>query len=162
FSNAEKAYRSALDLKRGLTGAQIGLARTLLIRGQREEATKLLDEARRQSPENPQVRVVRSAILSAEGKVDAAIKELEEPPPSARSPQAMISLADLYTRAGRFDEAINLLTKVTKALPNALVAHHLLGQVALRAGRPALAVSEFTEVVKQVPQNPFARLSLAT
>src|SRR6185503_7560917 len=112
FGEAEKAYRAALGLKGGLTGAQIGLARTLLMRGQREEATKLLGDARRQSPENPQVRVVHSAILSTEGRVDEAIKELEGLPPSARSPQAVISLADLYARADRLDESIMLLTKL--------------------------------------------------
>src|SRR4029450_13505839 len=105
--------------KGGLTGAQVGLARTLLIRGQREEAIKLHDEARRLSPENPRVRVVRSAILSAEGKVGDAIKELEGLPPSARSPQDAISLAELYARAGRFDEAINLLNPPTQAPPAA-------------------------------------------
>src|SRR4029434_6157682 len=70
--------------------------------------------------------------------------------------------SDLYSRAGRFDEAINLLTRITKRLPDVVVARHLLGQVALQARRPGLAITEFTEVTQQVPRNAWARLSVAT
>src|SRR4029453_11842939 len=161
MDDAEAAYRKALGLNPRLAGAQIGLARMLLRKGQRQEAAKLLEDARRTSPDNPQVRLVRRALLNADGKTAEAIKELESVPTSARSMQVLIALAELYSQAGRHNDAIELLTRVTTRFPNALVARHLLGQVAMRARRSGLAIAEFNEVAKQVPTNPWARLSLA-
>ncbi len=39
-------------------------------------------------------------------------------PPAARSMPVALALADLYSRAGRFGEAINLLTRITQRFPN--------------------------------------------
>lgn len=112
--------------------------------GQLERALQASQEHLKKSPQDPQMQLLSSRILEAQGKPDEAISLLEsmvlEFP---ELPEPHNNLAVLYARAGRLQEALESLSKALLARPDYAVALENLGDLHLslalhaylRAGR---------------------------
>ena len=154
------SFRSACTLSVQLTVAALGLCCTLaradvyddverLVRnGQLERASQLSTAHLEKSPQDPQMRLLKSRILDAQGQTAAAQDVLEsltlEYP---ELPEPHNNLAVLYARQGRTQDALDSLNKALQARPDYAVALENLGDLHLsqalqayrRAGRAAVA-----------------------
>jgi tetratricopeptide (TPR) repeat protein len=91
-------------------------------------------------------------VLAAEGKNDAAITELETGTKLAPSDlSAERDLADLYSTAGKNDQAEALYRKLIAGDPNDPELHRSLGQILLREKKFPDAQQELLVAVKQKP-----------
>lgn len=100
--------------------------------GQFERAQKASSEHLQKSPQDPQMRLLSSRILDAQGQSDQAMGLLEsltlEFP---ELPEPHNNLAVLYARAGRMQEALESLNKALLARPDYAVALENLGDLHL-------------------------------
>lgn len=116
----------------------------LLRNGQVERAAQLSASHLQKSPQDPQMRLLNSRILDAQGRPADAVAMLEsltlEFP---ELPEPHNNLAVLYARQGRIQEALESLNKALQARPDYAVALENLGDLHLmqalqayqRAGR---------------------------
>ena len=154
------SFRSACTISVQLTVAALALCCTLaradvyddverLIRnGQLDQATQLSTSHLHKSPQDPQMRLLKSRILDAQGQAAAAQELLEsltlEYP---ELPEPHNNLAVLYARQGRTQDALDSLNKALQARPDYAVALENLGDLHLsqalqayqRAGQAASA-----------------------
>jgi Flp pilus assembly protein TadD len=104
----------------------------LIRNGQYDRASQLSDTRLRQAPTDPQMRLLRSRILDAQGQADEATALLEsltlEFP---ELPEPHNNLAVLYARQGRTQEALESLNKALRARPDYTVALENLGDLHL-------------------------------
>ena len=100
--------------------------------GQIDRALQVSQEHLKKSPQDPQMRLLNSRILDAQGKSDEAVRLLEsmvlEFP---ELPEPHNNLAVLYARAGRMQEALESLNKALLARPDYAVALENLGDLHL-------------------------------
>lgn len=125
----------------------------LIRNGQLDRANQLSSAHLQKSPQDPQMRLLKSRILDSQGQSSAAQELLEsltlEFP---ELPEPHNNLAVLYARQGRVQDALDSLNKALLARPDYAVALENLGDLHLsqalqayqRAGRapaaPASAV----------------------
>ncbi len=104
----------------------------LIRNGQLERAQQASAEHLKKSPQDPQMRLLSSRILDAQGKPNEAAGLLEsltlEFP---ELPEPHNNLAVLYARAGRMQEALESLNKALLARPDYAVALENLGDLHL-------------------------------
>ena len=100
--------------------------------GQLERASHASAQRLSQSPQDPQMRLLKSRILDAQGQVDEALAVLQsltlEFP---ELPEPHNNLAVLYARRGRTPEALESLNKALLARPDYAVALENLGDLHL-------------------------------
>ena len=104
----------------------------LLRNGQIERASQLSAAHLQKSPQDPQMRLLNSRILDAQGRSSDAIEWLEsltlEFP---ELPEPHNNLAALYARQGRIQEALESLNKALQSRPDYAVALENLGDLHL-------------------------------
>ena len=122
----------------------------LIRNGQLERAQQTSAEHLKKTPQDPQMRLLSSRILDAQGKPNEAAGLLEsltlEFP---ELPEPHNNLAVLYARQGRIQEALDSLNKALQARPDYAAALENLGDLHLmqalqayqRAGRVPAAPS---------------------
>ena len=104
----------------------------LIRNGQLDRASQASAEHLKKSPQDPQMRLLSSRILDAQGKSNEALTLLEsltlEFP---ELPEPHNNLAVLYARAGRVQDALESLNKALLARPDYAVALENLGDLHL-------------------------------
>ncbi len=104
----------------------------LIRNGQLDRASQTSAEHLKKSPQDPQMRLLSSRILDAQGKSNEALTLLEsltlEFP---ELPEPHNNLAVLYARAGRVQYALESLNKALLARPDYAVALENLGDLHL-------------------------------
>lgn len=113
ISEAEAAYRKAIELDPKAAEAQNNLAYLLLSQNrQLGEAEALARKATSLEPANAGFRDTLAMILKARGNVDAAILELEKAAQlKPENPEALYHLAMLYADKGKLPQARSLLSR---------------------------------------------------
>ena len=165
------SFRSACTISVQLTGTALALCCALaradvygdverLIRnGQLDRASQLSTAHLEKSPQDPQMRLLKSRILDSQGQSGTAQELLEsltlEYP---ELPEPYNNLAVLYARQGRTQDAFDSLNKALQARPDYAVALENLGDLHLsqalqayqRAGKaaspPASALRKATAI----------------
>ena len=121
----------------------------LIRNGQLQRASQLVGDRLQQSPQDPQMRLLRSRILDEKGQSDEAITLLEsltlEFP---ELPEPHNNLAVLYARQGRIQDALEHLNKALLARPDYTTALENLGDLHL-----SLALQSYQRGL-QVPGAP--------
>jgi tetratricopeptide (TPR) repeat protein len=104
----------------------------LLRNGQVERAAQLSASHLQKSPQDPQMRLLNSRILDAQGRSSEAMAGLEsltlEFP---ELPEPHNNLAVLYARQGRIQDALDSLNKAIQARPDYAAALENLGDLHL-------------------------------
>jgi Flp pilus assembly protein TadD len=121
----------------------------LLRRGQAREALAKADAYIAANPRDPQMRFLRAAILTDQGRqadAIAALTQLTQDFPALPEPHN--NLAALYAAQGQFDKARAALETAIKLNPDYATAHENLGDVYVR-----LAAESYTRARQLEPNN---------
>ncbi|HXY77957.1 MAG TPA: tetratricopeptide repeat protein [Candidatus Acidoferrales bacterium] len=151
FSDAVEEYKQALALD-PTPDALTGLA-NIYMRGRRfpeaEECLRKLVAAR---PDEAAAHVQLGRVLAAEEKKDEAIAELQTGAKLAPADQSVQrDLAELYSAAGKNDQAEAVYRGLVAAHPNEAELHRGLGASLLRQKKFREAQQEFLAAVKLKP-----------
>ena len=104
----------------------------LIRNGQLDRANQTSAEHLKKSPQDPQMRLLSSRILDAQGQSNEALALLESMTLEfPELPEPHNNLAVLYARAGRVQDALESLNKALLARPDYVVALENLGDLHL-------------------------------
>ncbi|HWM94127.1 MAG TPA: protein kinase [Thermoanaerobaculia bacterium] len=170
FTNAEKAYRSALalDPDNPLIKAQLA---ALLSRyeanfpepNRREELRRLIEETVERTPGDPRPWVAKAKLLLLEGKPkeaeQAAIRATEEGPDSDRG---YTVLGEALIAQGRQDEGLKKLDQAVDVGQGHIRAGLVLAFHLKNFGRKDEAAAELRKVLDYDPEHPTALLTLGS
>jgi tetratricopeptide (TPR) repeat protein len=152
FADAEQEYKQAQALDPHATDAVIGLA-NIYMRGRRfPEAEDCLRKLVADHADSGPVHFQLGRVLSAEGKNDAAIAELQAGIKlSPNDEAAQRDLAELYSTAGKNDLAEVAYRGMIASHSGDADLHRRLGQALLRQKKFPEAQQEFITAVKLKP-----------
>lgn len=113
-------------------------------------------------PDNPTGAYRLGLTYAAQGKIDAAIRELEAAVAQAPNSREFIAtLVTLYARQGKIDDAVARAQRAAKEQPNALLPQLLLGDLHVAAKRFNEAESAFGRARELSPKASAPYLGLA-
>jgi len=133
FTDAAKTYSRALELDRGDAGIVFRLARAQAAVGMNDQAKTTLQDAIQRFPQKAPFEVELAGILLKENDWSASSQSQAEP----------------------------LLRAAAKHDPMMAEARSQLGELALRQGRTAVAITHLESAVKLSPDSPRAHFALA-
>ncbi len=125
----------------------IAEAQSLLRAKRHDEALRVLDDALRDNPRDPQLRFLYGLVLADKGETAQAIdvfQQLTQDFPEL--PEPYNNLAVLHAARGDLDQARVALENAVRALPSYALAHDNLGDVYLR-----MAVRSWEHAQKLAP-----------
>ena len=171
-SDAARFLRAATQLKptgegdEGLVRAWSSLAQVLETKNA-EEAAAAYREALKLRPKEPNLHLALGAVLEqqkgekgAEAEYQQAL-ELGSPTGNSGLGDAVIALANLYTRQKRFADADAMLRKLAVAQPNSPLVYVQLGRVLAAEAKYEEAASELEAGIKLAPGDASAIRDLA-
>lgn len=122
--------------------------------GEKEQAIKMLNEARQKDPALLPAEVLLAQLSENEGKTEEAVKLLDEAVQKNGNLTAVLSAAaDLELHWNHLDKAKTYAEKARKLDPKSADAAALLGTLALYAGDYAKAEEEFTNALAASPND---------
>jgi tetratricopeptide (TPR) repeat protein len=151
LDEAMSAYAKALSIDRQSQAALIGLARLHLIRGERDQAHRILSQAREFHPEDEKIADMLIALDLPRPWSEIKQKSLKQEiplqkqavPGQSGEPILTATLAEVYVKQGLLDKAISVYTDILKLNPDNAAARErmiqLKGRLAEKVESPATA-----------------------
>jgi superkiller protein 3 len=133
----------------------------LIERGELKQAEALAREAVAADPESAETHYTLGLCYEAQGNLAQAEAEYKKMGVYAPEPLLELSLARLYLRQGRLDEAEQQARSAVKKNPWVPQPHLSLGAVAMRKRDYKIAIEEFSAAVQADPREWNSRISLA-
>jgi cellulose synthase operon protein C len=138
------------------------LCETLIQRGDRPRALKLLNELEARSRE-PEILAAVADFYERVEEKDKALKVLQKlASAGGGDPSHLIDLGDRYYQAGDKKKALETWARIKTMLPNRAKAAATLGEVYLDHDMPAEALASMREAVQLEPGNLRYKKSLAS
>jgi tetratricopeptide (TPR) repeat protein len=171
IDEAMSAYTTALSIDRQVQSALVGLARLHLVRGEREEARKILREAAEYHPQDEMIENMLIALdLPRPWDKPLPVPEAAPAPPtvvptvaapSDGEPIPTATLAEIYAKQGLISQAIHVYQEILRLEPDNAVANRRLQELSAPAavtatfsGEPSVEVS--SPPSPQRPRQPLA------
>jgi tetratricopeptide (TPR) repeat protein len=162
FSAAEAEYKQVLTLDARSTEAAIGLTNLYMKSGRLGDAEPLLRRLASERPDDAGIHLQLGRVLTAQGKKDEAITEVQTALKLAPSDaDAQREVADLYVSAGKNDLAENAYRALVSAQPMDPELHRGLGQALLRQRKFPEAQQEFLVALRLKRDSPDVYVDLA-
>lgn len=142
IDEAARAFRRAIELDAKFAPALAYLGLTHEELGQYEEAVRFYDQSLRVDPQMAVANYLAATVLQKQNAVDLARVEAylkRAVHLDSSFAEARLSLAKLYVRTDRFEEAAAELERVIKLAPELAEAYYQLGRLYVRLKRPAEA-----------------------
>ena len=149
------------EVARREAGRKAAEAARLIERGDWKQARQLAREAVEADPTSAETHYVLGMSYEAAGELEAAEAEYKKMGPFAPEPLLELSLARLYLRQGRLEEAEQQSRRAVEKnrwVPQPFLS---LGAVAMRKKDYSAAIDAFAKAVEVAPGDWNARLSLA-
>jgi len=133
---------------------QAQLAQAYIEAGRYDEADDVVDQAKRQRPDNLALSRLEARALSARGAVGDAVAVLEGAlRKHQEQPVAHVALANLYSEHDRIDEAVRVLRDAEMQFPGDTQVVFQLGAVFERGQRFTEAEGAFRRVLERNPED---------
>ncbi len=153
FSKAEKLYRKAVELDRGI-GPRLELAGLYSTIGKVRRAEEELREALKVRPDDLTVYVLLAGLYVKEGRPEKAEATLKEAIRKASSDSRYIALADFYIQNKRPEEAVATLEAGLERVPESLPILLRLLDLLIGIGEIEKAKTYVDEALKDNPNSP--------
>ena len=154
---AQQLYRQALSVDPGAADALSNLALVSAQLAEFAPAEAMLLDLVKKNPRYAGGHVNLALVLHQQGKFDQAIECCEQAlkvlGDNKSRQKLQNSLALALMGAKRFDQALELLRKMTAAHPGFAGGHNLLGTVYTHLGRPDDAVRAFNQATRLDPKD---------
>jgi len=127
----------------------------LMLRGQREEAFRVVDEEVKKSPRPGALRLMLAKVAVQAGKDDVALAQLQEA--VKENPGVMdgyLLLAEVSIRKGDLGQARDVLRQASERSPKDFRPYTLMAAVEDRAGRQPQAIESYRRAVALRPDDP--------
>ncbi len=111
-SDAEAAFRKAIQLQPRSIAPYLALANYFWSTNRVAEAEQILTQAFQIDPKDVRTNRALAAVYVNTNRADRAEQHLKVIVGASQEPGPRLALADFYTRAGRFDEAVALLSSL--------------------------------------------------
>lgn len=157
---AVMSFRNLVSLAPNDAQAQLMLADALFETGDRAGTLAALDAAAEISPQSPAVAKAQSDLQFAFGNTDTALSKAQAFQASYPGREADLLLADALTKAKRFDQASDILSKSLAARPDKSVLSRLVAVKVAAKDRPA-AKTAMTQWLARNPADLEVRHNLA-
>lgn len=144
----KEAHRKAIEVGR------------LIESGDLKQAMELARQAVAADPENAETHYALGLCLEAEGNLDEAVAEYKKMGVYAPEPLLELSLARVYLRQGKLDEAEQQARRAVQRNPWVPQPHLSLGAVAMRKRDYKTAIESFSAAIEADPRDWNARISL--
>jgi tetratricopeptide (TPR) repeat protein len=154
----------AVAIAPGSPAAHAALGYAELRSEHHEAAARELKRAMELGEKGPAVRLYLGAALWEKGdleEAEAVYRRILEHEPAARPP-AYRALGGLLLWAGRYQDAVPVLTEATRADMSSVAVQFDLARALAGAGRDAAAIAVYRRVIEQAPRMSAARYGLAT
>jgi Flp pilus assembly protein TadD len=133
YEEAEKSYRTALELDRGSRPVRRSLAQLAVRRGRLPEAERLLRELAGEAPHDPEVQVALGALLASRGDLGGAKAAFERALAAApRHAAALYNLGRAHLRTGDPAAAQACFERLDRVKPEAPYAPYGMALVHAR------------------------------
>ena len=127
-------------------------------RGMLDQALSTLKEAERANAKYAPLYATRGLVYAYQNKFDLAIDSLNKSLALKDDPLVRASMADVYLRQGKVDEALKNYDDAVKASPNSALLRVKYGSLLLVRGDVDAAVSHLDQAVQLSPGNAEAWL----
>lgn len=162
YDGAEKGFRQALNLKED-PAYYLGLANTLLLKGQLDEAKSLYEKVLTLAPDDVRAQQGLSVIYEKKGDLSAAEDVLRQAIQfNNKDPQLFYNLGVILERAGRLDDAATSFETATRNRSDYVDAYLALGRVSRKLGKTDAAERALKTATVVDPKNSSAWLALGS
>ena len=151
------AYARALSIDRQSQAALVGLSRLHLVRGERDQARKILQQAQEFYPDDEKISDMLTALdlprpwaeikQASKAKEQVSAQELKAGEPS--EPIATATLAEIYVEQGLLDKAIEIYEGILNQNPDNTSASERIKQLQQLSGSDIAPVAEDVPVVAE-------------
>lgn len=155
IDEAMSAYARALSIDRQVQSALVGLARLHLVRGERDEARRILREAAAYHPQDEMIENMLIALdlprpwggaPAPEPAVATPETVLPAAAPAGGEPIPTATLAEIYFKQGLIDQAIRVYEEILRVEPENAPAARRLQELSAASPIPAPAPAERTGI----------------
>lgn len=151
------AYARALSIDRQSQAALVGLSRLHLVRGERDQARKILLQAQEFHPGDDKISDMLNALdlprpweaikQASQAHEQEPVQETEAE--AAAEPIATATLAEIYVKQGLLDKAVEVYEGIITQNPENESARERIRQLQEELGNDAASVSEGVPVVEE-------------
>jgi tetratricopeptide (TPR) repeat protein len=162
FEDSERQLRIALEQTTPDDHrTRIGLAETLVARGQTAEAEKLLSGVLARAPDHVEALAAEARLKVAQGRPGEAVPFLEKAATGQASPEPWVELARVQIALGDGPAAARAAGRALELSPRHPWAMAIQGHALVLAGRRAEGLAMLQRAMAAQPRRPDAWLSLA-
>lgn len=152
YEEAERSYRTALELHHGSGPVRRSLAQLAVRRGRLPEAERLLRELVGATPRDPDLLLALGSLLSARGDLGGARAAFQQALAAApRHPAALYDLGRAQLRAGDLAGAQAAFERLEEVAPHAPYAPYGLALVHARRHEHEPACAKLLEALSRAP-----------
>jgi tetratricopeptide (TPR) repeat protein len=143
-------YEAAIEANKDYISARGALGRIYLLGGLPDRARAVIEPGLAKAPDDAQLRTVRGGLRALEGDLVGAVEDGEVAVKA--DPQDEVALAFLaaqYSRQKRDREAIDLLQRGVKDLPDSVDLRVILAELLYRAERKPEAIAQLESLARR-------------
>jgi putative PEP-CTERM system TPR-repeat lipoprotein len=162
YNSARDCYAQILQQNPNHLQTHMKVAASYALEGREQDMLNSLDSTIAAFPREMEPRLVKARYYIAKGQLDAAMPMLEElSEDQKQQPEALVTLAGFQLAAGRYNQALGTLGKLTDLYPNVSQYHYMKSKAYAGLGDLKQFTVELQRTVELDPDHFYAKIAIA-